>query len=735
MAASTAPSARFAGNPMATREDLAASARFLLDSLAPFTSKGGARVRLGTTGTHYDEVAAELEGFSRPLWMLVPLIKGGLADQLQGEGVARWVRGLVNGTNPESEEYWGTCQDHDQRMVEMCAIGFALSYCPDTFYHPLEEWQKRNIAAWLGSLNAREMPDTNWRWFRVLANLGLRTVGAPEYSAVRLDADLDFMQSFWLERGWSADGPKKPLSVYNATEGGDAATTTSTTTTTLRGELVTAAPEGYMQCDYYSTSFALQLVPLVYAKLNDTEDPERARLFKQRAQTFARDMIPYFDSEGRAIPFGRSMTYRFAQAGFWAAAVFAGLELPAPLTPGVVKGLLFRNLRWWSNQPIFNEGGILSIGYGYSNNLFLTEDYNSPGSPYWACLAYVFLALPADDPFWAAAEEPLPQSSLPTQVVLPHIGHTMVRARRGRLEHTYLLSSGQSPHYAMRAGSSKYSKDAYSSAFGYSVPTGIWGLQQLGADSTLAVCLDAASDQWRVKRQSLDVEAGHASGRLKSSWRIANGVRCTTWLFPPSALGGGGGGSEEPHHRFWHIKVHKLELAAPDHDGEVGYEGTLLLNDAAFAIHANEANCDQRLLPLSPRALPECRMEGDGEALASSKAGVVGIVDLTHLLLQASSSGTAGEAKRKGSCVRGDASSNLHFTRSLFPSLQSQASLRRAQRGAAAGGGVDKVWLATAVFAIPSPRGDRPLEVEEWWADWSDRPEVPSEAVQWAKAV
>ena len=58
-------------------------------------------------------------------------------------------------------------------------------------------------------------------------------------------------------------------------------------------------------------------------------------------------------------------------------------------------------------QPIFDNGGILTVGYTYPN-LLMSETYNAPGSPYWALKAFVFLALPDDHPFWQADEAPFP---------------------------------------------------------------------------------------------------------------------------------------------------------------------------------------------------------------------------------------------------------------------------------------------------------------------------------------
>src|ERR1700712_697326 len=148
------------------------------------------------------------------------------------------------------------------------------------------------------------------------------------------------------------------------------------------------------------------------------------------------DVLALTFKTGSAIPFGRSMTYRFAMVGFWGALGFADVELPAPLTWGVVKGILLRHFKWWSTQKdIFNNDGTLSLGYSYAN-MYLTENYNSPGSPYWCCLAFIPLALPETHPFWAASEEPYPSMSLPEVVALKYPKHIAIR----RGGHSFLFS-------------------------------------------------------------------------------------------------------------------------------------------------------------------------------------------------------------------------------------------------------------------------------------------------------
>lgn len=51
--------------------------------------------------------------------------------------------------------------------------------------------------------------------------------------------------------------------------------------------------------DYYSSSFAIQFLQLLYAKLAGEDEPERAAEFKKRAQMVALDLIHYYDNEGK----------------------------------------------------------------------------------------------------------------------------------------------------------------------------------------------------------------------------------------------------------------------------------------------------------------------------------------------------------------------------------------------------------------------------------------------------
>lgn len=153
----------FGPNPIETRDDLEKFLVNMLDALEPHTSPGGSRIHLGYTGAHFDESAALLEGFSRPVWGLASLLAGG-GDYA---GAARWVNGLANGTDPKHEEFWGHMTDKDQRMVECSALGFAFAIAREKLWDKLSEEAKTNVGNWLGEMNDKEMPNTNWLWFRV----------------------------------------------------------------------------------------------------------------------------------------------------------------------------------------------------------------------------------------------------------------------------------------------------------------------------------------------------------------------------------------------------------------------------------------------------------------------------------------------------------------------------------------------------------------------------------------
>lgn len=154
----------------------------LLNPLKPFYSKECARVRFNGPGAVYDQNAIEMEAFARPLWGLSALWKGGYRND---DFHSLYCKGIINGTDPSSPEYWGNPSDNDQRFVEMAPIAVALLSAPDLLWNPLSMEEKESVAAYLRTINEHELPKCNWFFFRILVNTALKTLGM-DYSSAML---------------------------------------------------------------------------------------------------------------------------------------------------------------------------------------------------------------------------------------------------------------------------------------------------------------------------------------------------------------------------------------------------------------------------------------------------------------------------------------------------------------------------------------------------------------------
>ncbi len=483
-------------NPLRTREDVERAAIDLFTPLLPFWSEGGARVKLGSSGVWFSNVAEELEGFARPLWGIVPLAMGG--GRFEHWDLYRC--GIASGTNPEHPEFWGWAE-RDQRLVEMAAIGFAMAFAPEHIWDPLPPQVRDNLVTWLDRINQFPPYPNNWQFFRVLVNLGLARVGRPFDEQANRES-LDLLESYYQGDGWYHDGPTG-------------------------------------HADYY-IAWAMHAYGLLYAAARDGE-PERAARYRERARLFARDFQHWFDPRGAAIPFGRSLTYRFAQGSFWGALVLSDEEA---LPWGRIKGLYLRHLREWANHPISDRDGVLSLGYGYAN-LLIAESYSSSGSPYWAMKYFLALAAPASHPFWQAEEEPL--EPLPVPSTQRHAGMIISRTETQAVA----LSGGQT-ELIHPSGPLKYGKFAYSSLFAFSVAVHETRPHHGCHDSMLSLRNEWST--WQIREES--EERLIEDGLIYSRWRPFPDVTVETVLTGAAP---------------WHLRLHRIRTPRKLWSAEAGF--------------------------------------------------------------------------------------------------------------------------------------------------------------------
>jgi len=548
------------GNKLTSRADVEKALHDLFNPLLPFFSEGGARVRLSDTAAHFDRAAADLEGFARPLWGVTPLAAGG--GKFDHWELYR--RGLANGTDPQHPEYWGEVNATDQRMVELAAIGFTMRLLPHLVWEPLEQKAKDNLAAYLKHARQFNYADNNWKFFRVLVDLGLEECGV-DFDRSLTEQYLEELDGFYLGDGWYRDG-------------------------------------NIRRVDHY-IPFAMHFYALIYAKLK-RGDEARVQRYKERAELFARDIRYWFDADGGTLAFGRSLTYRFACGGIWGALAFADLEA---LPWGEIKGHYMRHLRWWSQHPIADRDGILSIGYGYPN-LFMSESYNSAGSPYWALKAFLPLALPEDHPFWTAEETAAVEDEQP--IPLKHPGMVMMHTKGN----VVALASGQENHQ-MRFGTEKYAKFVYSSRYGFSVEADEKAYPLAAIDGMIGF----SDDDIHFRVRETNEVAQIAGDTLYAKWRPWSDVVVETWLVPANP---------------WHIRVHRITTPRALHATEGG-----------FAIARADMNVDDYV-------------DAAGKGLARSKSDLSVILDLS----------TGG--KRAGRAHKALPNTNLINGKTIVPQLR-----------------------------------------------------------------
>lgn len=476
---------------LSSREEVTQALMTMLSALDKQFPAGVAQFSLGKTCAHYSTGIAEMEGLSRALWGLFPLMAGG-ADVPLSE---KYINAIKLGTDPQSPSYWGETGPYDQRLVEMAAYGLGLALLQDTLTDRFSETELKNLHRWLNQITDAQMPDSNWNYFAIIVQLGFKRAGMP-YDQAAIDRRFNMMEAYYLGGGWYSDGPGRPK-------------------------------------DYY-ISMAFHFYGLIYATLNAQDDPVRAATLRERAGLFAKDFIYLSAADGASVPFGRSLTYRFAMVAFWSSVAFAGLDV---FSPGVVKGLILRHLRWWLEQPIFDRDGILTLGFAYPN-LAMCEDYNSPGSPYWALKVFLIMALPADSDFWQAQELPLPELApvhaiVPAQQILQHHENS---------QHVVMLTSGQLELNNYVNTEAKYTKFAYSTRFGFTIERGRYGIKHAACDSMLL--LSDNDNYWRGRRECDSVEM--QDGAIYSRWLPWHDVQIDTWLIPCGD---------------WHVRVHHVTSA------------------------------------------------------------------------------------------------------------------------------------------------------------------------------
>ncbi len=409
-----------------------------------------ADIPLQGRGSNHGLAADRLESFVRPCLLAAHWLAatGKEHKKLSTAFFSEWFRqGLVNGTDPSSLHYWGPCANQHQHVVEMAALVLALEMASADLWEPLTPAEKAQVATWFGTVRGSALHRNNHLFFGILPLSFLEKHGfGKPMDRICIDRWFDVLESMSLGGGWFIDGSNESVDHYNA--------------------------------------FAFHYYSLWWANLYGADAPARVIRWREWTQEFLPDYVHFFSAAGEPVPFGRSLTYRFAASAPFALAEKCGL---ASLAPGLARRVSMQCLRFFFQQDILQNQGALSIGW-VDDFPTLSEPYSCAGSPYWSAKGFSALLLPPDSPFWTAREVPLPSEAGDFSHPIPEAG-LLLRADGGEVE---LLNagtniSGANDHF----GPYKWGKLSYRTACGFEVrPAGALypidaSLTAQGEDGTL----------------------------------------------------------------------------------------------------------------------------------------------------------------------------------------------------------------------------------------------------------
>lgn len=341
----------------------------------------------------------------------------------QGSITQPFINAFIRGTDPADPLYWGEPHKADQT-----GSGYILGLylAPERFWDPLTETQKKHLIAYLEKNSVNQTWDNNHHLFHLVTTRFLETHGG-EDSRERHTRTLDRLLGWYRGDGWYIDGNNRGFDYYN-----------------LWGFQL------YL-------NWILRFDPVWAGQFGDRIRWNASRFMETAPWLYARS--------GGHIPWGRSLTYRFASSGAIGWNVLNG---DTTLSPGLARRLLSGDLKYFWDKGCLDEDGLMPIGY-HGRNLDLAERYNSPGDPYFAMEGLCVLLLPEDHPFWTAVEEPGPADCRPGRKVVRG-GNFVLSARPDGDARCYF--AGQTFDRTYWQAGAKYQQDAYSADLGFCLAGG-----------------------------------------------------------------------------------------------------------------------------------------------------------------------------------------------------------------------------------------------------------------------
>lgn len=340
----------------------------LLLAVRPYASPRHGRVDLPGPRPSWSGARSDgLEGHARTFLLAALRVAGARGADPHGH-LPRYAEGLAAGTEApgaDGPDSWPPLTDVRQAVVESASVALGLRLTRPWLWDTLDDRTQQRAVDWLLPALAPSPVDNNWWLFGLTVAGFLQDVGVEtDRAATTIHRSLERIETWYLGDGWYSDGDNRAFDHYNA--------------------------------------WALHFYPVLHAHLSG--DKELLARYGPRLRAHLAHHTHLFDATGAPLPYGRSLTYRFAAA---AAPWLGALTGHTPLTPGATRRLASGTLRYFLDRGACDERGLLTLGW-HGPYPPVVQSYSGPASPYWASKGFLGLLLPTDHPAWTDREEPLP---------------------------------------------------------------------------------------------------------------------------------------------------------------------------------------------------------------------------------------------------------------------------------------------------------------------------------------
>jgi hypothetical protein len=415
-------------------------------------------------------------GVTRMLPALAAAVAGG--RDRDGASLDAALQAFRNGTDPTHPDYWlpSPQEQQNQRQVESSIVAWSAWLLRDKIMEPLGPEGRRNLAAWLASCTQYPVRSNNWAWFTAVNQAVRLSLGAmwPEFQGDEawMLADLKFLDTLAEgSSGW-----------YNDARDGAA-------------------------FDYYN-SWVFASHFLYWNEVIGARYPEWRDRYSARVTSYLKTAPNFFGASGGHVLYGRSLIYRW---GVLTPFVLAYQQKLWPHSAGLLKRIVRGNLEYHARLGAIDPScGKLRETYTPHGAPTIKESYIDGGHPYWGMQAFALWRIPASDPFWTAAEGPLPVERGDFSLPLKGPGLLLTGTKRsGHVRLYNARSSRPDLHYR-----DKYNKFVYSSQFGFCA---VEERDHIPVDSTL--CLRNAGGKMAGRGDFL--ESKITDGRINLVYEIS----------------------------------------------------------------------------------------------------------------------------------------------------------------------------------------------------------------------